>query len=225
VALAAQDTVKHFFGSIMIFVDRPFQIGDWIEVDGLNGTVEEVGIRSTRIRTFANSLVSFPNGQLADSVINNWGLRVYRRYSTKVGLTYDTPPDLLELYIEGMKGLVLNHPLTRKDYYEIHLNEFGPSSLDILVYVFFEADSWSAELKARHELMIGFIKLAEVLGVSFAFPSQTLYLENMPGQEKSGFNTNLEEVNPKMQAFLDTFEKRHQNQQGTDDRIKPIGGE
>ena len=90
-ALAAQDTIKNFFGSVMIFLDKPFQIGHWITTDGIDGTVEEVGLRSTRIRTFSNSLVTVPNGKLADATINNHGLRVYRRFYTTLSINYDTP--------------------------------------------------------------------------------------------------------------------------------------
>ncbi len=182
IALAAQDSVKNFFGSILIFVDKPFQIGDWIVFDGASGTIEEVGLRSTRIRTFANSLVYVPNGILADKVIDNMGLRVYRRFTTDVGVTYDTPPELIEAFVEGIKKLVAVHPTTRKDYYEVHLNSFGPSSLNIMVYIFFDVPDWTGELKGRHEIMLGIIKLASKLGVEFAFPTQTLHIQNLPGQ-------------------------------------------
>jgi MscS family membrane protein len=95
-ALAAQDMLKNLFGSLTIFLDRPFQIGDWINFSGVDGTVEEVGFRSTRVRTFANSMVYVPNGKLADMIINNYGLRNYRRFKTTIALTYDTPPLLIE---------------------------------------------------------------------------------------------------------------------------------
>ena len=138
IALAAQETLKNFFGSIMIFLDRPFQVGDWISSDGIDGTVEEVGFRSTRVRTFRNSLTSIPNGRLADHTIDNHGLRVYRRFNTHIAVTYDTPPSLISTFIEGLKKIVVDHPNTRKDYYEIHLHEMGNSSLNILFYIFFE---------------------------------------------------------------------------------------
>ncbi|MCB0584194.1 MAG: mechanosensitive ion channel family protein, partial [Phaeodactylibacter sp.] len=124
-ALAAQDTLKNFFGSMMIFLDKPFQIGDWINFSGVDGTVEEVGFRSTRVRTFANSLVYVPNGKLADMVVNNYGLRAYRRFNTKISITYDTPTALIDKFVEGLRQIVATHPQTRKDYYEIHLNEMS----------------------------------------------------------------------------------------------------
>ncbi|MGB0431579.1 MAG: mechanosensitive ion channel family protein [Bacteroidia bacterium] len=182
-ALAAQDTVKNLFGSAMIFLDRPFQIGDWINYSGMDGTVEEVGFRTTRIRTFYNSIISIPNGKLADTHVDNFGLRVYRRYSTKLSITYDTPPELIDVFVEGLKEIVKNHPSTRKDYFEVHLNDLSDSSIQILFYIFFDAKDWSEELRARHQVLLAVIKLAKALGVRFAFPTQTLHVENMPGQQ------------------------------------------
>jgi len=179
-ALAAQDTIKNFFGSIMIFVDRPFQIGDLIVSEGISGTVEEVGFRSTRIRTFHNSLISIPNGRLADKTIDNLGMRVYRRFKTNISVTYDTPPDMLEAFTEGLRQIAKQHPKTRKDYYEIHLNDMADSSLNILFYIFFKVPNWSEELKARHQIILAIINLADELGIRFAFPTETIHIEDFP---------------------------------------------
>jgi MscS family membrane protein len=179
-ALAAQDTVKNLFGSITIFSDQPFEVGDWIHFEGIDATVEEVGIRSTRLRTFHNSVVSIPNGRLADLTIDNYGRRQYRRYYTTIAITYDTPPDLADAFVEGLKQIVDNHPKTWKDFYQIHMNEFGSHSLDIIFYIFFDVPDWQAELRARHEIILEVIRLAEDLGVRFAFPTQTLHVEEFP---------------------------------------------
>ena len=154
IALAAQDTVKNLFGSFTIFLDKPFQIGDWVNFNGVDGTVEEVGFRSTRVRTFANSLVSVPNGKLADMIINNYGLRVYRRYSTTITITYGTKPELIEQFVEGLRQIVALHPDTRKDAFYVHLNGMSSSSLDILFYIFFDVPDWNAELKAKEEILL-----------------------------------------------------------------------
>lgn len=181
-ALAAQDTIKNFFGSLMIFIDKPFQIGDWITSGEIDGTVEEVGFRSTRIRTFRNSVTYVPNGKLADWVVDNHGLRTYRRFYTRLALTYDTPTEVVDLFVEGLKKIVLQHPKTRKDYYEVHLNDLGAHSLDVMFYIFFTVPSWSEELRARHEILLKVMELADVLGVRFAFPTQTLHMETFPGK-------------------------------------------
>lgn len=181
-ALAAQDTIKNFFGSLMIFVDKPFQIGDWVTSGEIDGTVEEVGFRSTRVRTFRNSVVYVPNGKLADSTIDNHGLRQYRRFYTQIALTYDTPPHLIEIFVEGLRKIVAEHPDTRKDYYHIYFNDMASFSLNVMFYIFFAVPTWPQELKARHEILLEIMKLAEKLGINFAFPTQTLHMENFPGQ-------------------------------------------
>jgi MscS family membrane protein len=181
-ALAAQDTIKNLFGSLMIFLDKPFQIGDWIISHDVDGTVEEVGFRSTRVRTFQNSLISIPNGKLADMAIDNMGLRRYRRYKTDLTITYDTPAEKIESFVEGIRALIKTHPHTRKDYYIVQLNSFGSSSLNIMLYVFFSAENWQLELRYRHELIISILRLAEELEVRWAFPTETLFIEEMPGQ-------------------------------------------
>ncbi len=179
-ALAAQDTIKNLFGSMMIFVDRPFGVGDWIVSSDVDGTVEEVGFRSTRVRTFHNSVISIPNGKLADQAIDNMGARAYRRFKTNLALTYDTPPELIEAFVKGLKKIVEEHPNTRKDYYEIHMNDMADFSLNVLFYIFFSVSNWSDELKARQEVILSIIRLADKLGVRFAFPTQTLHVENFP---------------------------------------------
>jgi MscS family membrane protein len=206
-ALAAQDTIKNFFGSLMIFVDRPFQVGDWITSGDLDGTVEEVGFRSTRIRTFANSVMSIPNGVITNQMINNHGLRVYRRFMTNIAVNYDTPPVVIETFVEGLKEIVKAHPKTRKDYFEIHFNGMGVSSLDILFYIFFEVPSWSDELKARHEILLDIVKLADELGVNFAFPTQTLHVETFP--EKIGNSPRYEKNSPELKKKLEDFFKKN----------------
>ena len=179
-AFAAQDTLKHFFGSIMIFVDKPFQIGDWVSGNNIDGTVEEVGFRSTRIRTFRDSVQYVPNGTIADLIIDNHGERNYRRFNTSIGLTYDTSTEKIQHFVDDLKKIILDHPKTIKTNYQVHLNKFSASSLDILFYVFFKVDDWSEELAVRHEIMLEIIRKAEQLEVKFAFPSQSLYVEQMP---------------------------------------------
>jgi MscS family membrane protein len=175
-ALAAQDTVSNFFGSLMVILDRPFQVGDWIKTGDVEGTVEEVGFRSTRIRTFYNSLISLPNANLIKASVDNLGDRTYRRWTTRLGIAYDTPPEKIDAFCEGIRELVRKHPYTRKDYYHIYFNEFGSDSLEILVYVFFFTPDWATELRERHRLGVDIVRLAAELEVEFAFPTQTLYL-------------------------------------------------
>lgn len=188
VALAAQDAVKNLFGSLMVLIDRPFSVGDWVVVGDFEGVVEEVGFRSVRIRTFYNSLITLPNSNLISSAVDNYGARRYRRWSTKLGLTYDTPPATIEAFCEGIRELVRRHELTRKDYFEVHLNSFGDSGLEVLLYVFFEAGDWSKELAARHALALDILRLAEHLGVDFAFPTRTVWLHEQAPPRRTAPN-------------------------------------
>jgi len=180
-ALAAQDTVKNLFGSLTVIFDRPFAVGDWVKVGSSEGTVEEVGFRSTRIRTFYNSLITIPNGNLISAVTDNMGSRRYRRVKTMLSLTYDTPPEKIDAFCEGVRELIRRHPYTRKDYFHVYLNAFSASSLDVLLYAFFEAKDWSIELREKHRLFNDIIRLAARLGVEFAFPTQTLFVNPEAG--------------------------------------------
>jgi MscS family membrane protein len=180
VALAAQDTIKNLFGSLTIFLDKPFQIGDVIKFSEGEGTVEKVGLRSSRIRTFSNSVIYVPNGKLSDTIIDNFGLRNFRRFKTTLSIKYDTNPELIESFVNAVRTIVNNHPNTKKDYIEIHLNEFGSSSLDIIFYTFLIVANYNEELTSRHEILIDILKVADKLGVEFAYPSTSLYIEKIP---------------------------------------------
>tara|TARA_B100000131_G_C18116601_1_gene611497 strand:- start:901 stop:2082 length:1182 start_codon:yes stop_codon:yes gene_type:complete len=176
IAMAAKDTIANIFGSLTVVTDRPFSIGDWVKINDVEGTVEHLGFRSTRIRTFYNSLVSVPNSVLLTASVDNLGERHYRRFKTMLSVTYDTSVESLEAFTAGIRELIALHTNTRKDNYIVRLNEFSASSLDILLYVFFETPTWEAELLVREQLMLDIIRLAQKLNVEFAFPTQTLHL-------------------------------------------------
>jgi MscS family membrane protein len=185
-ALAAKDTVANLFGSLTILIDRPFQLGDWVIMDGVEGSVETVGIRSTRIRTFYNSLITVPNSQLINASIDNMGARRYRRTNVTIAVTYDTPPEKIEAFCEGIRELIRRHPYTRKDYYHVWFTEFAAASLNILLYCFHETPDWATELRERHRLFLDIIRLASRLDVEFAFPTQTLYVRQEDAAPERG---------------------------------------
>ena len=175
-ALAAQDTARNLFGGVTVFVDKPFEIGDWIEVDGIEGTVEAVGFRSTRIRTFYNSQVTVPNGRLVDTGVDNLGRREWRRYKTNLGIGYHSTTDQVEAFVEGVRDLIQGRDGFRQDYFIVEFVGFGESSLDVMLYCFIGAPDWNAELRARHELNLDIMRVAERVGVEFAFPTRTIHL-------------------------------------------------
>lgn len=186
VALASQDTVKNLIGTIMIFLDKPFHIEDWIEAGEVVGTVEKVGFRSTSVRAADTSVYKIPNSKLSEIVINNKGLRLFRRYNTNLGLRYDTPPELIEAFVKGVREIVIAHPETRSDSYNVEFTGFGDSALLVMVNVYFKSLAWGTEQSSKHRLHIAIVKLASELGVDFAFPSTTVTIEHFP--EKQGLN-------------------------------------
>ncbi len=176
VALAGQDMVKNFFGSITVLMDQPFTVGDWIVVDGVEGVVEDVGFRSTRIRTFYDSLVTLPNSKLITASVDNYGARNYRRYTKKLPILWSTSPEKLEAFCEGIRELVRSHPYTRKDSYQIWVNDVSDYAIEILIYVFWAAPDWNTELRERHRFLVDMHRLASDLGIEFALPTQKLFL-------------------------------------------------
>ena len=186
-ALAAQDTLKNLFGSLTVIADRPFKVGDWVLIGDIEGMIESVGFRSTRVRTFYNSQVVVPNASLMSATIDNYGARRYRRIKIMLSLTYATSPEKINAFCEGIRELIRLHPYTRKDYYHVYFNKFAASSLDVLLYCFLETPDWGTELRERHRLFIDVLRLADKLEVEFAFPTQTVWLaRSRGGAEKEG---------------------------------------
>lgn len=200
IALAAQETVKNLLGSLMIFTDKPFQIGDLIKVQGIIGTVEVVGFRSTRIRTLTNSLIAIPNGTIANEVIDNFGLRTYRKMDTSVGVTYDTSPDVIETFIDGIRKIIDRHPRALEDTFSVYFSKLSASSLDILINGSIDAKTWTEELQTKQDILLAVIRLASILDISFAFPSTSIYIE------KEDTTTNKQHISA--EEFLNALEEQ-----------------
>ncbi len=176
-ALAAQDTVKNFIGSAIILIDKPFEVNDWVVFNGYEGIVEEVGIRSTRIRSFEDSVIYVPNSMISSDILNNKGLRKFRRFRTTLGIEYDTPPDTIDAYVDRLIEVIKKHPDTVKYNYTVCLDGLGESSINILFNCFFSVPDSAAEFKARHMLLSEIIKLSREMNVEFAYPSRSIYIE------------------------------------------------
>lgn len=180
-ALAAQDTASNFFGSLMIYTDQPFKVGDFVRTkDGDEGIVEEIGLRSTRIRTFFDSQVNVPNSAMANMPIDNMGRRRVRRVNTQLGIAYDTPPAVIESFCEGIKKIFQSFPEIKQDIFHVGLWGFGSSSLDILINFFIVTESYDEEVYQRQRVFLQIIKLAKELNVEFAFPTTTLHVASTP---------------------------------------------
>ena len=191
-ALAAKDTAANLFGSIMILLDRPFKIGDWIVVGSDEGTVEDIGFRSTRIRTFYNSEISVPNNTLANTNIDNMGRRPFRRFRTTLGVTYSTTPEQLESFLEGIKQILMANPATRKDNFHVGFTEYGASSLNVLLHCHLLVPGFGEELIEKQNILLEVMRLARKLDIEFAFPTQTLHVESMPDQTSATLGSQVD---------------------------------
>ncbi len=224
VAWASKDILANFFASILLLIDNSFSQGDWIVCNGVNGIVVEIGLRRTTIRTFDNALLFVPNSILASDPIRNWTRRkIGRRIKMSIGVTYDSPKDKLEKCVKEIRQMLLSHPkiakpddksLDARDYKEsfkqhvvsmadlrgykrnlfVYLNEFGASSIDILVYCFSNSTNWEDWLKVKEDVMLKIMDIVEQNGLSFAFPSQSLYIESMPVSENLDLKTKGGEI-------------------------------
>ena len=177
VALAAKDTISNFFGSVTILLDRPFSVGDWIETAGEEGVVEEIGFRSTRIRTFGKTELSIPNSTLANSVVNNWSRMPIRRVKITVGVTYESSADQMNDAVEGIRQILRDNTEVHQGFFLVNFTDFGSSSLDIFVYYFTTTTVWAEYLRIRQEVNVSIMRLLESLGMEIAFPTRTVYLK------------------------------------------------
>jgi len=177
VALAAQDTIKNFFGSIVLFVDKPFEMGDRIVVDGHDGPVEEVGIRSTKIRTLDGHLVTLPNGKLADMTIQNIGKRPFIRRLFSLTVTYDTPPQKIEKGIALVKEILADHEGMQPDFPpRVYFNDFNSDSLNIMVIYWYHPPNYWDYMAFTEKVNLQIMRAFEAEGIEFAFPTTTTYL-------------------------------------------------
>jgi MscS family membrane protein len=183
VALAAQDTLKNFFASIMILLDKPYRIGQRIVVKGHDGMVEEIGLRSTKIRLLTGHLTTVPNDQMANLDVENIGRRPHIRRLTNITITYDTPPEKVEKAIDIIKQQLDDHKGMDPEFPpRVYFNEFNPASLNILViYWYHPADYWGFQ-EFGQEINLQIMREFTKEGIKFAFPTNTTYLTQDDGQ-------------------------------------------
>jgi MscS family membrane protein len=180
VALAAQKTVENLIGSVTIGMDSPFHVGDSVLVDGVVGTVETVGLRSTRLRTLDRTLVTIPNGRLADMRIESYAARDRWRIVTSLGLRYGTTAAQLRAVLAGIEAALLEHPAAAPDRPLVRFAEFKESSLAIEVQGWVRAADWHEYGRIRGDLYLRFLEIVEAAGTGLAFPTQTLHVETVP---------------------------------------------
>jgi len=176
VALAAQKTVENLIGSLSIGVDVPFKMGDYIRVDGLEGNVEAIGLRSTRVRTLDRTLVTIPNGKLADARIETFGARDRIRLYCTLSLVYGTTAAQLRAVLEGVEAAIRGHPLAWQEEVRVRFVALGHHALEVEVMAWLQTSDWLRFQAARQELLLRFLEVVERSGTAFAFPTQTVHL-------------------------------------------------
>lgn len=177
-ALAAKDTLANWFGAVMIFTDKPFEVGDWIRAGSIEGTVEDIGLRSTKVRTFSRTVVVVPNSIVALDVIENVSRMPNRRVSYKLGLTYDTTPDQMRQSLEIIRGILREHPGVDQDYWVVRFSDLSEYSLDVTVYYFTVSTAWDTHLEVREEINLKIMSELEKIGVDWALPVRALKFDD-----------------------------------------------
>ena len=182
-ALAAKDTASNMFGSFALLADKSIRIGEWIKVGGVEGTVEDIGMRTTKIRSFEKSLITVPNQIVANSPIENFSRRGVRRIKMNIGLTYSTSAEQMNMIVHEIRTMLHNHEnISQKDTLLVNFESFGDSALNIFIYTFTSTSNWERYLNIREDIHLKIMKIVEENNASFAFPSQSIYVEQMPGE-------------------------------------------
>jgi len=177
-ALAAKDTAANLFGGFAILSDNIFKIGDWVKIGGVEGTVEDIGMRTTKIRAFDKRLIVVPNATIANSAVDNFSRRDRRRIKMRIGLTYSTTPETMNKILKETREMLHNHPKIHKEPLFVYFDEFDDSSLSLFFYLFTTTAVWEEYLKIREDINLKIIDIIKRNGSDFAFPSQSIYFEN-----------------------------------------------
>ncbi|MCD6118353.1 mechanosensitive ion channel family protein [bacterium] len=195
VAFAAQDTISNIFGSVTVLIDKPFEVGDWVKINDVEGVVEEVGMRSTRIRTFAKTQITLPNSKITSSVIENFSRMPIRRIKMRIGLAYWTTSEQMYEFVDESRKLLRTHPGVDQRYWLVYFDEFGSCDLSIFYYFFTKSTVWAEYLAVRQDVNLKLMKLAQRIGIDFAYPASVQ------------FNTELKVARPQPGLQLDYMPK------------------
>jgi len=175
-AMASKESLENLLGSFTIFLDQPFIVGDVVTVGSITGKVEKVGFRSTRIRTFDKSLVTLPNKKMIDAELDNLGMRPIRRVKFNLGLTYDTTAEQIKVIVADIQHMINQHEKTNQEG-KVRFQEFGSSSLDIMIMYFVDSPSWDDLIDVKEDINYKIMEIVKKHNSDFAFPSTTVYLQ------------------------------------------------
>ena len=185
ISLAAQDTIKNLIGGFVIIFEKTFQIGDWILTPSVEGTVEEITLRSTRIRTFEDALVTVPNSTLANEYITNWSKRGKRRIKFHLRLDFKTPPEKIRACVNRIQELLENDPDVHPETIYVKFEEFGESSFHVLIYFFTKTTVYKEFLTVKERINLTILDILTEEGVQLAFPARKLYIDTEGERERA----------------------------------------
>ena len=178
VTLAAQDTAKNLFGGVVIFIDKPFVVGDWIEMDNYEGTIEDITFRTTRIRTFENALVNIPNAIIADASVTNWSKMEKRRYKTNLCVELDTPLEKLELLKAKIEKMLQERESVFDDSIIVRFDQITDNGINVLIYTYTNSVDYASYLKEVEDINIKIMKILREENVELAYDTKTVYVKN-----------------------------------------------
>ena len=184
-ALAGQDMVSNFFGGLVLVTERPFEIGDWVSTPDVEGTVEDISLRSTKVRTLENALVIVPNSKVTTTPITNWTRMKMRLARFTLGLEYKTSPAALQSTVQAVEAMLKGHEGVHAGTVQVRLLDFGPSSLDVTVQFYTKTTDITEYRAVREDINLRILDILAAQGVSLAFPSRSLYVASTsPAKEE-----------------------------------------
>ena len=214
-ALGAQKTVENFVGSVTLIADQPIRVGDFCKAGDTVGTVESIGMRSTRIRTLDRTIVTIPNGEFSSIKIENYAHRDRFRFSPVLNFRYETTPDQMRFLLVELRSILYAHPMVSPDPARIRFIELGATSLNVEIFSFILAKSFDEFLEVKEDLLLRMMDVVEASGTGFAFPSQTLYLARDKGisEEKArNAEEKVREWREKGEMQIPGFDTEHINE-------------
>jgi MscS family membrane protein len=194
VALAAQKTIENLFGGATLFADQPVRVGDFCRFGDQVGTIEEIGLRSTRIRTLDRTVVSIPNAEFSNLHLENFAKRDRMRIYTMIGVRYETTPEQLRYLLARLRELLLEHPRITDDPARVRFVGFGAYSLDLELFAYADTADWNELLQIREDLYLRIMEAVKESGTGFAFPSSTMYLGRDEGLDEKASGAAEERV-------------------------------
>lgn len=179
-ALAAQDTLANLFGSVVVAIDQPFRIGEFVRVGAHAGLVEDIGLRSTKLRAVDKSLIIIPNKAVAAETITNLSRFTNRRVEQVIGLTYDTTPAQMREIVAEIRRIIESKPEVNAPDTHVYFRDFGASSLDLWIVYMFKSPDFAPHMRVRQQINLEIMEAISARGLSFAFPTQTLHVASLP---------------------------------------------